>query len=334
MRTTVAAMASGYQTDWWAILTSAFMRNALIGGTVVALAAGLLGYFIVVRRSAFAAHASAHIGLPGATGAVLLDLPPAIGFGAFCVCGAVAIGLLGKRASERDIVTGTVLAFATGLGLFFSSLATRSSSTMTNVLFGNLLAISADQLSAFAGLLLLLTLTLAVVYRPLLYSSVNAPVAESRGVPVHFLSLLFMVLLALVVTMAVQAVGTLLLFALLITPPATAIMLTPRPALAIAASTAISAASVWIGLAASAMFNFPPSFLIVTFACGIWLTVWLTSRRVRVAAEALDQAAPGTETRNKPGGKARNDQPVPELYGGPDTGKGMGTGPASREPRP
>ena len=118
------------------------MRNAVIGGTIVALAAGLIGYFIVVRRTAFAAHALAHIGLPGATGAVLLGLPPVLGLGVFCVGGALVIGVLGKRASERDVVTGTTLAFATGLGLFFNSLATKSSSTMTNVLFGNLLAIS------------------------------------------------------------------------------------------------------------------------------------------------------------------------------------------------
>src|ERR1700750_2455935 len=108
-------MAIGYQSDWWPILGSAFMRHALVGGTIVALAAGLIGYFIIVRRTAFAAHALAHIGLPGATGAVLLGLPPVFGVGAFCVGGAVVIGVLGKRASERDVVTGTILAFATGL---------------------------------------------------------------------------------------------------------------------------------------------------------------------------------------------------------------------------
>jgi zinc/manganese transport system permease protein len=199
--------------------------------------------------------------------------------------------LLGTRAAERDVATGTTLAFATGVGLFFNSLARKNSSTMTNVLFGNLLAISADQLLTFAALLLLLALCVGMAYRPLLYSSINAPVAEANGVPVRFLSVLFMVLLGLAVTMAVQAVGTLLLFALLVAPAATAIMLTPRPALAMAMATAISVTSVWIGLAASAMFNFPPSFLIVTIACGVWLTVWLTDRRVRVTAEALDQRA-------------------------------------------
>lgn len=292
MTATFVAMPIGYQSDWWPILGSAFMRHALVGGTVAALAAGLLGYFIVVRRTAFAAHASAHIGLPGATGAVLLGLPPVLGLGVFCVGGAVVIGLLGKRAAERDVATGTTLAFATGVGLFFNSLASKNSSTMTNVLFGNLLAISADQLLTFAALLLLLAVSVGMAYRPLLYSSINAAVAEAKGVPVRFLSVLFMVLLGLAVTMAVQAVGTLLLFALLIAPPATAIMLTPRPALAIAMATAISVTSVWIGLAASAMFNFPPSFLIVTIACGIWLIVWLTDRRVRVTAEAPDQPVP------------------------------------------
>jgi zinc/manganese transport system permease protein len=287
--TKFVTMAVGYQSDWWAILGSAFMRHALVGGTVVALAAGLLGYFIVARRSAFAAHAAAHIGLPGATGAVLLGLPPTFGLGVFCVGGAVAIGLLGHRAADRDVVTGITLAFATAVGLFFNSLAKKNSSTMTNVLFGNLLAISAGQLLTFAALLALLAASVAVAYRPLLYSSINAPVAEARGVPVRWLSVLFMVLLGLAVTMAVQAVGTLLLFALLIAPPATAIMLTPRPTRAMAIATAISVTSVWLGLAASAMFNFPPSFLIVTIACGIWLTVWLADHRPRVPAEVLDQ---------------------------------------------
>jgi zinc/manganese transport system permease protein len=258
------------------------MRHALVGGTVVAMAAGLLGYFIIVRRSSFAAHACAHIGLPGATGAVLLGLPPALGLGVFCVGGAVVIGLLGSRTAERDVATGITLAFATSVGLFFNSLATRNSSTMTNVLFGNLLAISKGQLFIFIALLLLLAGIVGMAYRPLLYSSINPAVAEAKGIPVRFLSVLFMVLLGLTVTMAVQAVGTLLLFALLVAPAATAIMLTPRPALAMATSTAISVTSVWIGLTASAMFNFPPSFPIVTIACGFWLIVWLTDRRVRL----------------------------------------------------
>ncbi len=273
-----STLALGYQHNWWQILTSAFMRNALIGGTLVALAAGLIGYFVIVRNTAFAAHALAHIGLPGATGAALLGLPVGLGLGAFCVGGALVIGALGKRAHDREVATGTVLALATGFGLFFNSLATKNSSTLTNVLFGNLLAITHQQLLMFTALLVVLAAAVVIVFRPLLFASVNAQVAEAKGVPVRALSVLFMVLLGIAVTMAVLAVGTLLLFALVVTPAATAIMVTARPVLAMTISTVISVVSVWAGLAVSAIFNMPPSFVIVTIACGIWLAVWTVDR--------------------------------------------------------
>ncbi|MGW0159788.1 metal ABC transporter permease [Mycobacterium sp. NPDC003323] len=276
MTTTVVAL--GYQENWWQILSSAFMRNALIGGTLVALAAGLIGYFIIVRNTAFAAHALAHIGLPGATGAALLGLPVVLGLGVFCIGGALVIGAMGKRAGDREVTTGTVLALATGFGLFFNSLATKNSSTLTNVLFGNLLAITHQQLLIFAVLLCVIAAAIGIVYRPLLFASVNAQVAEAKGVPVRALSIIFMALLGLSITMAVQAVGTLLLFALVVTPAATAIMLTAKPPAAMAISTVISLVSVWAGLAVSAVFNMPPSFVIVTIACVIWLVVWSGSR--------------------------------------------------------
>jgi len=284
---TQAVVALGYQDNWAQILTSAFMRNALIGGTLVALAAGLIGYFIIVRNSAFAAHALAHIGFPGATGAVLLGLPVTVGLAVFCVGGALVIGALGKRADEREVATGTVLAFATGLGLFFSSLATKSSSTVTNVLFGNLLAVSHQQLVTFGVALAVIAAVIAFVYRPLLFASVNAEVAEAKGVPVRVLSVIFMVLLGVAVTMAVQAVGTLLLFALVVTPAATAILLTARPAAAMAVATVLAVLSVWSGLALSAMFNVPPSFVITTIVCAIWLGVWSVAQR-----RGVDRGAP------------------------------------------
>jgi zinc/manganese transport system permease protein len=285
MNTTIVAL--GYQENWWQILTSSFMRNALIGGTIVALAAGLIGYFVIVRNTAFAAHALAHIGLPGATGAVLVGVPVGVGLGVFCIGGALVIGALGRRAADREVATGTVLALATGLGLFFNSLATRSSSTMTNILFGNLLAISGQQIVMFAVLLVVLALCVGFIYRPLLFSSVNAQVADAKGVPVRELSMGFMALLGLAVTMAVQAVGTLLLFALVVTPAAAAIMLTPRPGGAIALSTGISLTAVWAGLGLSAMFNVPPSFVIVTVACSVWAIVWAMDRGLRPSADRV-----------------------------------------------
>lgn len=211
-------------------------------GTIAWFVAGLTGYLIVVSQTAFAVRALAQIGLPGATGAVLLGLPATFGLGIFCVgaaCagGALVIGYPGKRASDREVVTGTALSFAMGLGLFFDSMATRSSATMTNVLFGNVPAISHGQWVVFAILLALLALCVGVIYRPLLFSSVNVLVAEAKGLPVRALSVIFVVLLGLTVTMAIQAVGTLLLFALVVTPAATA-----------AVSTVISVTSVRVGL--------------------------------------------------------------------------------------
>ncbi|MDF2823590.1 MAG: zinc transporter permease [Mycobacterium sp.] len=276
---TTHVIALGYQENWWQILTSAFMRNALIGGTLVALAAGLIGYFIVVRNTAFAAHALAHIGFPGATGAVLLGVPVTLGLGVFCIGGALVIGALGKKAEDREIATGTVLAAATGLGLFFSSQATKSSSTVTNVLFGNLLAVTHEQLVVFAVLVAVLAVTIAAIFRPLLFASVNADVAEAKGVPVRALSMVFMALLGLAITMAVQAVGTLLLFALVVTPAATAIMLTARPVLAMLVSTLLSLFAVWAGLVLSSIFDLPPSFVIVTIVCVVWLVVWSVAQR-------------------------------------------------------
>jgi zinc/manganese transport system permease protein len=276
-----------YQDNWWEILTSDFMRNALLGGTIVALAAGLIGYFVIVRNTAFAAHALAHIGLPGATGAVLIGIPVSLGLGIFAVGGALVIGALGKKAADREVATGTVLALATGLGLYFNSLATKSSSTMTNVLFGNLLAITNEQLVVFAIMLAALAAAVGLIYRPLLFASVDSEVAEARGVPVRTLSVVFMALLGLVVTMAVQVVGTLLLFALVVTPAATGIQLTPRPRRAMAVSAAISLVSVWAGLALSAMLNLPPSFVVVTIACLVWFAVWLAARASNRAGGAI-----------------------------------------------
>lgn len=283
MQTTVLAV--GYQDNWWHALNMPFMHNALLCGTLVALAAGLIGYFIVVRNTAFAAHALAHIGFPGATGAVLLGIPVTVGLGVFCVGGALVIGALGKKAADREIATGTVLAAAMGLGLLFSSMATKGSGAVTNVLFGNLLAVSHQQLVTFAVMVVVLGVTITAIFRPLLFASVNPDVAEARGIPVRALSVIFMVLLGLAVTMAVQAVGTLLLFALVVTPAATAILLTPRPVRAMAISAALSVGAVWVGLVVATIFNLPPSFVIVTIVCAVWLAVWSLMQRAGTAVK-------------------------------------------------
>ena len=277
-----------FQPEWLEILSSPFMRNALVGGSLVAVAAGLLGYFVITRQNAFAAHALAHIGFPGATGAILIGAPVTLGLTVFCVAGGVLIGLFGRRVADREMATGTILALATALGVLFASLASANAGTTTSVLFGNLLAISGDQLLVFAVFTVAVVGTLAVLARPLVFASVDPDVAEARGVPVRALGLAFVVLLALTITMAVQVVGTLLLFALVVTPAATALRLTARPPMVAALAVALALGSVWGGLVLSAMVDLPPSFFIVSLAVLAWLVVLALTGRRRTVERPLE----------------------------------------------
>jgi zinc/manganese transport system permease protein len=283
-----ALAAVQFQPEWLEILSSPFMRNALVGGSLVAVAAGLLGYFVITRQNAFAAHALAHIGFPGATGAILIGAPVTLGLTVFCVVGGVLIGLFGRRVADREMATGTILALATALGVLFASLASANAGTTTSVLFGNLLAISDDQLLVFAVFTVAVVGTLAVLARPLVFASVDPDVAEARGVPVRALGLAFVVLLALTITMAVQVVGTLLLFALVVTPAATALRLTARPPMVAALAVALALGSVWGGLVLSAMVDLPPSFFIVSLAVLAWLVVLALTGRRRTVERPLE----------------------------------------------
>jgi zinc/manganese transport system permease protein len=277
-----------FQSNWLEVMGSSFMQHALIGGSLVAVAAGLLGYFVITRQNAFAAHALAHIGFPGATGAILIGAPVTLGLAVFCVGGGLLIGLFGRRVADREMATGTILALATALGVLFASLASANASTTTSVLFGNLLAISDDQLLVYGAFTLAVVGTLAVLARPLVFASVDPAVAEARGVPVRALGLAFVVLLALTITMAVQVVGTLLLFALVVTPAATALRITARPARVALIAVALALAAVWGGLVLSAMIDLPPSFFIVSLAVLAWVVVLaLGGRRRNWSAEPL-----------------------------------------------
>ena len=279
-----------FQSNWLEILQSSFMQHALIGGSLVAVAAGLLGYFVITRQNAFAAHALAHIGFPGATGAILIGAPVTLGLAVFCVGGGLLIGLFGRRVADREMATGTILALATALGVLFASLASANASTTTSVLFGHLLAISQDQLWVYAAFTLAVVVTLAVLARPLLFASVDPAVAEARGVPVRALGLAFVVLLALTITMAVQVVGTLLLFALVVTPAATALRITARPGRVALIAVALALGAVWGGLVLSAMVDLPPSFFIVSLAVFAWVVVLATVGRRNRPAEPLRDA--------------------------------------------
>ncbi|NEG69304.1 metal ABC transporter permease [Bifidobacterium choloepi] len=259
-----------YDPDWISTLGASFMTRAFVAGLCIAVAAGVVGYFTIARQSTFAAHALAHIGLPGATGAVLLGLPVSLGMGVFALGGALVIAALGKRASQREIATGTVLAFATGLGLYFARMSSSASQQFQSILFGSILTVTPDQIRGFVIFDVVLLAVFAIVYRPLLFSSLDEQVAQAKGVPVGVMNVVYMAILAGVITIAVPAVGTLLIFALVITPAATANIVTASPLRAMIVSTVLCLLAIWGGLVLATMFPAPPSFAIVTLSTLFW----------------------------------------------------------------
>ncbi len=270
----IATLVNDTQTNsGLSLLTTPFMINALIAGTLIALAAGAIGYFVLLRDLPFATHAVAHIGFPGATLAVLIGVTPVVGLVVACVAGGIAIGAMGHRARNREVVTGTVLAFATGLGLLFNSLGSAQSSLLTNLLFGNILAITTDQVVAFAVIVVVVLGILALFGRRLLFASVDPDVAAARGLNIRVISAVFLLAMSLIVAISVTIVGVLLIFALLVTPAATAIRLTAKPMFVIAIASAIALVSVWGGLLVATYQPWPPSFVITTIACVIWVAL-------------------------------------------------------------
>jgi zinc/manganese transport system permease protein len=243
-----------------------FMRHAFSAGTAVAIVAGVVGYFVVLRASSFAAHALSHIGFAGATGAVLLGLPVLAGLLAFTVAAGAAIGALGSRIRGRDVTIGIVLAWSLGLGALFLSLYQGYAGEAVAILFGQILSISFTDavISAFAAVIVLAALSF--MYRPLLFTSIDEEVAEARGVPVRAISVGFMILLAVAVSQAVQVVGVLLIFSLIVSPAAIAQRLTTRPLQGLLFSAGLALIFTWLGLGIAYYLPYPVSFFITTFA--------------------------------------------------------------------
>lgn len=275
------------------IFQYAFMRNAFIAGTIVSIVAGVVGYFVVLRSLSFAGHALSHIGFAGATAAIVVGASPVVGLLVFTVGSALGMGALGKRIYGRDVVIGIVLAWTLGLGVLFLSLYTGYATEAYALLFGEILGISARDviITLIAGAITLAAIV--VIYRPLLFASLDEDVAEARGVPVRWLSVAFMALLALAVSEAVQVVGVLLIFALLVTPAAIAERLTTRPGAAILLSVGLALLFTWAGLTVAFFVPYPVSFFITTFAFAAYVIVRsaLAIRDTLATREALAAAA-------------------------------------------
>ena len=262
-------------SDLQEMLSYAFMQHAFEAGTIVAIIAGITGYFVVLRRSAFTAHAFSEIGFAGAAGAVLLGIPPIAGLLLGSSIGGFAIAALGRRAANRDTQIGIVLAFALGLGLLFISLYSGYATQAYSILFGQILGISNDQvlLTLAAGVAILASV--GIIYRPLLFASLDEDVAEAKGLPMLFLGTVFMLLVAVAVSFSIQVTGVLLIFSLMVTPAATAQYLARRPQRAMVVSVAIALGATWSGLFIAYYTPFPVSFFITAFVFGLYLLVRL-----------------------------------------------------------
>ncbi|MGC9602175.1 MAG: metal ABC transporter permease [Minisyncoccia bacterium] len=250
-----------------------FMLHAFEAGTIVAIVAGVVGYFVVLRRSSFAAHALSHIGFAGAAGAVLFGFSPLLGLLAFTTGGGVVMATLGRKAASRDVQIGTVLAFMLGLGVLFISLYSGYATEAYSLLFGEILGISSTDVlvTLIAGLILLAAV--AVLYRPLLFTSLDEDVAEAKGVSIFWLGVAFMILVAVATSIAVQVVGVLLIFALMVTPAAIAERIARRPAQGIAISIGVALLATWFGLFISFYLPYPVSFFITTITFAMYLIV-------------------------------------------------------------
>jgi len=248
----------------------AFMVNAFRAGTIVAIVAGAIGWFMVLRRQAFAGHTLALVGFPGAAAAVWLGVSATWGFFGFCVGAALLIAWLrperGEGYSEESAGIGVVQAFALASGFLFVSLYGGFLNGINALLFGSFLGITEGQVLVlfFVGVAALSAL--ALVARPLLFVSIDPDVAAARGVRVRALSVLVLVLLGLTVAEVSQITGTLLVFALLVMPPATAQLLTARPALGMAITMVIGLLVTWLGLAVAYFTPYPIGFFVTTFA--------------------------------------------------------------------
>ena len=249
------------------------MQHAFETGTIVAIVAGIIGYLVVLRKSSFAAHALSHIGFAGAAGAVLAGINPIFGLLLFTTTSGAGIAVLGKNASQRDVEIGTVLAFVMGLGVLFISLYTGYATEAYSILFGDILGISASGVILTLIVSIIILAIAAVVYRPILFASLDGNVAEAKGMSVLWLGLAFMLLLAASVSIAVQVVGVLLIFALMVTPAAISMRLTKKPAYAILLSVAIALAATWAGLIISFYQPYPVSFLITTIIFALYIAV-------------------------------------------------------------
>jgi zinc/manganese transport system permease protein len=272
-----------------------FMMNTWVIATIVAPVAGVVGFFVVLRGSAFPAHAIPKGAFAGAAGASLLGISTLVGLAVFSLLGALGIGVLGRRG-RRDVVTALALVMMLALGAAFLSRTTQYEPEIYSLLFGEVLGVSSTQLLPVAVLGGVCIAAVAVLYRPLMLSSLVPEVAEAKGIRGFRIEIAFLIVVALATAMTVPVVGALLIFSLMIGPPAAARSFTSRPVLAMLLSVVIALVTVWAAIAASYVYNWPVGFFVGTLAAvcygiGRGWAAWQRTRGTRAAAPRLLAAA-------------------------------------------
>jgi zinc/manganese transport system permease protein len=261
--------------------------------TIVAPVAGVVGFFVVLRGSAFPAHAIPKGAFAGAAGASLLGVSTLLGLAVFSLLGALGIGALGRRG-RNDVATALTLVMMLALGAAFLSRTTEYEPQIYSLLFGEVLGVSSTELLPVAVLGALCIVAVMVLYRPLMLSSVVPEIGEAKGIRSRRIEMCFLLVVALATAMTVPVVGALLIFSLMIGPPAAARSITSRPPVAILLSVAIALATVWISIAASYLYNWPVGFFVgvlgaVSYGAGrAWSAVRARSTRPAVTARPAE----------------------------------------------
>jgi zinc/manganese transport system permease protein len=267
--------------DMWSL---AFMVNAFRAGTIVAVLAAVVGWFMVLRRQSFAGHTLAVVGFPGAAGAVWLGFGVAYGYFGLSLLAALVIAALPARGShgyrgfsEQSAVIGVVQAVALASGMLFIALYKGFLNGTNALLFGSFLGITAGQVATLAAVAVAALLVLAVIGRRLLFASIDPDVAAARGVPTRGLDAVFLLLLGATAAEVGQITGALLVFALLVLPPATAQVLTARPVHGLALSVGLALVSVWVALFVAYYSPYPIGFWLTTIAFTLYVLAQLAA---------------------------------------------------------
>ena len=270
-------------TDLRELTQFPFMVDALLAGTIVAILAPVVGWYVVLRRQAFASHTLSVMAFPGAAGASLAGLPAALGYYIACTVAALALGRGGsslRRGYGGETATiGTVQTIGLAAGFLLLSLNSAVLGGPDSLLFGTFLGVTRAQVLALAAVTVVALVLLAVIARPLLLSTIDPEVARAAGVPVAIVDGAFVVILGLAIAAASQITGALLVFALLIAPPACARLITAAPVPGVALSVAFGLAIVWLGLGIAYFSIYPSGFYITTLAFGLYVVLRVLRRR-------------------------------------------------------